>query len=68
MSLAEAAAMLGVEEDVLLLALGDHGLTSPEARGSRLLVAELESFRAQLRTDSERARSELAALRDELEE
>jgi hypothetical protein len=67
-SLAEAAEILGVGEDLLLEAPGDHGMARQEARGARLLVSELESFRTQLRTGDDRARAELSALRDVLDD
>lgn len=67
-SLAEAAGILGVEEAALVEALGEHGLVGQQAREARLLVSELESFRKQLRDDSERALAELSALRDVLED
>lgn len=67
MSLAEAAALLGVGQDVLVEALLEHGLTEQEAKGARLLTVEIDKFRKQLQGDSERVRAELAALREVLE-
>lgn len=66
-SLAEAAALLGVGQGVLVEALVEHGLTEAEAKGARLLMAELDKFRGQLQGDSERVQAELSALREVLE-
>lgn len=67
-SLAEAATLLDVSEDVLLEALVEHGLTEAAARGSRLLKAELDDYRTRLHGDDVGGRADLAALRDLLDD
>lgn len=60
--------MLGVGDDVLLEALVEHGLSETEARRARLLSTELDTFRRRLHGVSPRARADLSALRDLLED
>jgi len=67
-SLAEAATLLGVGQDVLIEALQDHGLSAAEAAEARLLTFELDAFRARLQGSDERVQTQLAALRSEFDD
>lgn len=66
-SLTEAAALLGVAEDVLVEALVEHGMSEVDARGARLLRDELDSYR-HLQPGTGDANAALSALREALDD